>query len=715
VVILEGGIFDSPDVLSAINGYGESVRLHLGFECAVTRVSPADNSPSGIDAVVERRYSQGVKLFILVGNDLKFPLSIWEDGNCAMPSDGVLCDTNHELNVEGDGVHQSISYFTAEVTVSYVFPPKFDVTIQEQRDYVIQAFNKFKQYHDGKIAYNKKAVVCGNFNEALFSDPIDRMTSGAQVAYGWQNVTSKELDESETIGYLSQALAFFGVAGHGSPQVVETSSSGSFLTDVDLAAATKAPLLLEIYGCWTGGWSFRYGDSPWSAVDGYLAEAGLLKNGQTVAMIAGFPESGADASYAREVLQEVPFYPQETLGELMIGQRRRSTDWIFFGDPAAKLDAGVSVPTPNQPPEATIISITPNPAQKGTVVTFRGLGTDSDGQVIAYKWTSSLDGAFSTSATFNSSTLSVGTHYIYLQVQDNEGAWSDSALTILTITPPSSGQSVAISSPHNGDVIKGTQVIGASVTGRVPSFVNFFIDGVFRDFADTPPYEISFDTFLLSNGQHTLQVKAAFSQPASTLSSDPITVTVANQLPTVTIVSPARGSIVSGNCIIAVSPAEADKVSMVRFYVDDAYKSCDYSPPFQWNWDTHILLNGQHAIRVEAYYRNLQRWVSSETVSCVTNNQQTNPYRVNIYALFDVQNAKGAVTFNAVAEGEDLRYIYFYVDGKWVGFSEKYTDQFVLNVNYYSKGQHEIYALGIFEQYPPYIQVKSAVIQFFVT
>ena len=715
VVILEGGIYDSPDVLSAINGYCESVRLHLGFECVVTRVPLADNSPFGIDALIERRYSQEVKLFILVGNDLKFPLSIWEDGKCAMPSDGVLCDTDHELYMVGDGVHQPISYFTAEVTISYVFPPKFDLSTQEQRNYVIQAFNKFKQYHDGKIAYNKKAVVCGHFNDALFNDPIDYMTSASKVVYGWQNTISKELDRIETIGYLDQALAFFGVAGHGSPQLIETNSLGNLLADVDLAVATKAPLLLEIFGCWTGGWYFRYNDAPWSAEKGYLTEAGILKNGQTIAMITGFPESGAEASYANAVLQEIPFHPQETLGELMIGQKRRSTDWIFYGDPAAKLEAGTSTPTPNQPPEATITSITPNPAEKGTAVTFRGSGTDSDGQVISYKWISSLDGVLSNSASFSSSTLTVGTHYIYFQVQDNEGAWSNNALTILTITAPSTGQSVTITSPLAGAVIQGTQLIKASVTGRAPSFVNLYIDNLFKDFDDTPPYEISFDTFSLSNGQHTIQVKASFSRPASTLNSDPITVTIANQLPTVTIASPASGSTVSGNCIVEVLVTEPDKVSTVKFYVDGGCRSYDYSPPFQWNWDTHLMSDGQHTIRVEAYYRNLQRWVSSETVLCSISNHETIPHTVNIYAMFDIQKAKGTVTFNAVVTGENLRYIYFYVDGKWLGFSDKYADQFVLNVNYYSTGQHEMYAVGIYEEFPPYIQVKSAVIQFIVS
>ncbi|MEN6384979.1 MAG: PKD domain-containing protein [Phycisphaerales bacterium] len=90
----------------------------------------------------------------------------------------------------------------------------------------------------------------------------------------------------------------------------------------------------------------------------------------------------------------------------------------------------------NVPPTATINSITPNPAIIGQNVTFAGSGTDSDGTVTAYSWTSSIEGNISNSNTFSTSALSAGTHTIIFEVQDDDGAWSTEVLQTLTVGSP---------------------------------------------------------------------------------------------------------------------------------------------------------------------------------------------------------------------------------------------------------------------------------------
>ncbi|HUV02110.1 MAG TPA: PKD domain-containing protein [Desulfobacteria bacterium] len=90
----------------------------------------------------------------------------------------------------------------------------------------------------------------------------------------------------------------------------------------------------------------------------------------------------------------------------------------------------------NQPPIAIIDSITPNPAKQGKdTVSFIGHGTDFDGSVVAYNWSSSNDGVLNTSSSFTkpASDLSVGTHTIYFKVQDDDGTWSSAATEILMI------------------------------------------------------------------------------------------------------------------------------------------------------------------------------------------------------------------------------------------------------------------------------------------
>jgi PKD repeat protein len=93
---------------------------------------------------------------------------------------------------------------------------------------------------------------------------------------------------------------------------------------------------------------------------------------------------------------------------------------------------------PNAEPVATIDSVTPNPSNAGQSVTFTGHGTDSDGTITGYEWTSSRDGIIGTAASFSSTVLTVGTHTITFRVKDDRDAWSVPAQASLTVmdAPP---------------------------------------------------------------------------------------------------------------------------------------------------------------------------------------------------------------------------------------------------------------------------------------
>jgi PGF-pre-PGF domain-containing protein len=84
-------------------------------------------------------------------------------------------------------------------------------------------------------------------------------------------------------------------------------------------------------------------------------------------------------------------------------------------------------------PTATIISVSPNPARSGNSIELIGTGTDTDGSIVAYEWTSSIEGYLGNSATLSTSSLSVGNHTISFRVQDNAGAWSDTVSVDLHI------------------------------------------------------------------------------------------------------------------------------------------------------------------------------------------------------------------------------------------------------------------------------------------
>jgi len=89
--------------------------------------------------------------------------------------------------------------------------------------------------------------------------------------------------------------------------------------------------------------------------------------------------------------------------------------------------------TANQPPQARIISISPNEASQGDTISFKGEGTDADGTVKVYLWKSNIDGALSREVSFSTDMLSAGTHIISFQVMDNRGAKSGEVNSKLVI------------------------------------------------------------------------------------------------------------------------------------------------------------------------------------------------------------------------------------------------------------------------------------------
>ncbi|MGQ9592240.1 MAG: N,N-dimethylformamidase beta subunit family domain-containing protein, partial [Planctomycetota bacterium] len=110
----------------------------------------------------------------------------------------------------------------------------------------------------------------------------------------------------------------------------------------------------------------------------------------------------------------------------------------------------------NVPPTATIESVSPNPANAGTTVTFRGHGSDPDGRVAAYRWRSSIDGELSTAAEFSKSNLSAGAHAIFFSVRDDAGAWSSEVQASLLIQAAASLEPIVLDNDQPGTSFVGS-------------------------------------------------------------------------------------------------------------------------------------------------------------------------------------------------------------------------------------------------------------------
>ena len=143
-----------------------------------------------------------------------------------------------------------------------------------------------------------------------------------------------------------------------------------------------------------------------------------------------------------------------------------------------------TIPAYNQPPTAYIDVVSPANISLGATVSFTGHGVDPDGSIGAYNWRSSLDGDLSTSASFETSSLSQGTHTVWFKVQDDGGDWSKEILTTVIVVPIEVGQPVVNSFDANpgkigpgGSSTLSWNVSGAATVSIVPDIGNVGLSG----------------------------------------------------------------------------------------------------------------------------------------------------------------------------------------------------------------------------------------------
>ncbi len=117
-------------------------------------------------------------------------------------------------------------------------------------------------------------------------------------------------------------------------------------------------------------------------------------------------------------------------------------------------------PEPNQPPMGYITSLSPAEVTEGETVRFVGYGTDADGRVVGYRWSSNLDGELSNLPSFETNSLSVGDHVISFMVQDNNDAWSAEVRGTVRVLAPV----VAPATIHSFAASLATITAGDSVT-----------------------------------------------------------------------------------------------------------------------------------------------------------------------------------------------------------------------------------------------------------
>lgn len=176
-------------------------------------------------------------------------------------------------------------------------------------------------------------------------------------------------------------------------------------------------------------------------------------------------------------------------------------------------------------------------------------------------------------------------------------------------TPPK----VTILFPKDNSTVSGKITIQVQATDNIGvTRVEFFIDNTKIGELTKAPFNLSWDTTKVSNGKHTILVKAY--DKAGNSASARITVNVNNKIaqpivPTISpvkklaIISPKNEERILGSTNIFVKILEGKELDKIEFYLDDKKIGEINKEPFEVNLNSKDYSNGYHQITVKSIYK----------------------------------------------------------------------------------------------------------------
>jgi hypothetical protein len=173
----------------------------------------------------------------------------------------------------------------------------------------------------------------------------------------------------------------------------------------------------------------------------------------------------------------------------------------------------------NGRPRAFIDSVSPTKAYSRDNIVLDGHGED-DGDIVAYEWTSSMDGEIGTSSSITVSGLTVGTHTISFRVRDNRGTWSDKAKTSLQIEMwINTAPTISLISPVQGETVSDYLLIEAAGydSDSGIEFIEMRLDdNEWVVISDSDSAAYSLDISDVTEGEHIVYVRAFDGEDYST-------------------------------------------------------------------------------------------------------------------------------------------------------------------------------------------------------
>jgi len=235
----------------------------------------------------------------------------------------------------------------------------------------------------------------------------------------------------------------------------------------------------------------------------------------------------------------------------------------------------------------------------------------------------------------------------------------------VTVTIANPTPTVRIARPAPGASVKGTITVAAAVTHRQRvTSLQFKLNG--QDYGPVlarPDHSVRWDTTLLPNVAYTWTAVIT-TVLGETIVSDPVTVMVANPVPTVRITRPKAGT-VKGAIDIQAAVTHRDRITQLQFQIDDQ----DFGPAittagYAVDWDTLATPDGPHTVRA-IITTVLGDTIVSDPVSVVVSNPLPT---IKIDSPKTGDTVKGKITIKAtVTERQRVASVQFKLDGQNLG------------------------------------------------
>lgn len=221
-----------------------------------------------------------------------------------------------------------------------------------------------------------------------------------------------------------------------------------------------------------------------------------------------------------------------------------------------------------------------------------------------------IDGSLKTTLTsapysYAWTGAAMGSHTIQAKATDafnNVGSSSTVTVTVSDQTPPT----VAMTAPAAGALVSGTTVsLSATAADNIKvASVQFRLDGAnVGSLLTTSPYTFVWSTVGVSDGSHSLTAVAKDAAGNATTAS-PVTITVDNAAPTVSITAPSSSTTLTGTTTVAATATDntgGSGIAKVELYVDGVLTATALAPPYTFSWNTAAASFGGHTLTVKVY------------------------------------------------------------------------------------------------------------------